>query len=61
MNDNTIFVLPESMKDVFLDSVKIDNCIFVKPDTNFKIGDILVEVVPSYNINKPFHKKGQAI
>ena len=59
MNDNTIFVLPGSMKDVFLDKVRVkdNNCIFVKPNTNFKLDDILVEVVPSYNVNKPFHKK----
>ena len=51
--DNTIIVIPESIKD----KVNFKNIITVNPNNNYIIDNFKVETTPSYNRNKDFHKK----
>ena len=51
--DNTIIVIPESIKD----KVNFTNIITVTPNNTYNIDNFKVETTPSYNINKDFHKK----
>ena len=57
--EDTVIVAPESTKENILKNsgIKAENCIFVVPEKNYEIEGLMVEVVPSYNIGKEFHKK----
>lgn len=54
INDNTIFIMPLSMKDDYKYSNK---ALFVEPGNTYKIDDIEFSTIAMYNINKQFHKK----
>lgn len=54
VNDETIFVIPSSMKDKF---DYTNDCIFVDVGKNYILDDISFKTLPMYNINKQFHKR----
>ncbi len=56
-NDNTIIVVPndKSILDE-LDFAK-DKILIVEPNKNYEINNITFDTIPSYNLNKSFHKK----
>ncbi|MBQ6476951.1 MAG: MBL fold metallo-hydrolase [Bacilli bacterium] len=55
-NDNTIIVVPDDKE--ILNNLNFDenNILIVKPNNNYEVHGIKFSTVPSYNINKPFHK-----
>lgn len=57
--DNTIIIITE---DIYQKSIELrfaeTNIIMVKPNENYQIGNIKFTTIPSYNINKKFHPKG---
>ena len=56
--DNTVFVVPESMKKAALDSgISPDKLITMTPGAKTEICGIPVEAVPAYNPGKKFHPK----
>lgn len=59
MNQNTTFIVPESMKGKFLKGVSVDEsrCIFLVPGAVQELAGMKIEAVPAYNILKPFHMK----
>lgn len=57
-SDDTIFVVPASMKNTALDSgISADKLISLDPDTKTEVCEIPVETVPAYNLSKQFHPK----
>lgn len=54
INGNTIFIIPESMKDKFDYS---NDVIYVTPNNNYILDDLSFKTVNMYNIDKEFHKK----
>lgn len=54
-NDNTIFIVPNDKE--ILSNLKNENVFVVKPDKKYEVGGVKFKTVPSYNIDKPFHKK----
>lgn len=54
-NDNTLVVVPESM----INSVKENNVLAVKPNTEINILGLKTFVIRSYNVSKDFHKKDE--
>lgn len=54
INDNTIFIIPDSMKK---DYDYPNDVIFVQVNSNYILEDISFKTVPMYNLNKPYHKK----
>lgn len=58
INDNTIIVAPESMTLKCLNiGINKNNIVSVLPNNTYNIGDITIETIPSYNIDKKFHPK----
>ena len=55
--EDTIIVVPEIMHDQVKGIFNDDKIILVKPNNNYVINGLEVEVMPSYNINKQFHPK----
>ncbi len=55
-NNNTILVVPLSMKDD-IKSNNYSNVIYVEPNKSYNIEDINFDTIPSYNTNKQYHKK----
>lgn len=54
INNDTIFIIPLSMKDEF----DYDNeVIYVEPNKNYIFEDIIFKTLPMYNLNKNYHKK----
>lgn len=54
----TVYVMPKSMlKDALSKGLKRDNIIPMEEDALSYIGDIEIQSVAAYNINKPFHPK----
>ena len=54
INEDTIFVLPLSMKNDY----KYNNkAIFVEPNKEYKVDNLILKTIPMYNIDKSFHKK----
>ena len=53
-NNNTIIIIPDD------DEIKskLDNYNIVLPNNTYEINNLLIETIPSYNINKKFHPKG---
>ncbi len=51
--DDTIMVIPDSIKD----KVNFKNLITVSPNNTYNILGYQVLTIPSYNLNKNFHKK----
>ena len=54
INDNTIFIMPLSMKDDYKYNNKV---LFVEPNNTYTIDNIEFDTIPMYNTNKQFHKK----
>lgn len=55
-NKNTVFIAPHDAKDT-LENNFSNKIIYVKPGDEINLETCQVEVLPSYNINKDFHKK----
>ena len=55
INDKTIIVAPDD--EEIKRNIKNNELIIVKPNSKYKIKEIEFETIPSYNINKSFHKK----
>ncbi|HEX4920464.1 MAG TPA: MBL fold metallo-hydrolase [Candidatus Bathyarchaeia archaeon] len=55
-NDTTVVTIAAAKKE--LGSVKVKEVKSVKPGDNVKIGDVSIEVVPAYNLNK-FREPGK--
>ncbi len=55
----TKFVVPKSIKEIFLKTVDVslENCLFVEPNREYKIDTIKIRTVPAYNTNKKYHLK----
>lgn len=54
VNEDTIFIMPESMKNEY--DYKND-VIFVTPNSNYILDDICFNTIAMYNTNKDFHLK----
>ena len=54
-NDGTILIVPND--ESILSNLNSNNIVIVKPNEEYEIKGIKFKTVPSYNINKPFHKK----
>lgn len=54
VNENTIFIIPLSMKDEFKYSNKV---LYVEPNNTYKLDNIEFNTIAMYNINKSYHKK----
>lgn len=59
--DNTLLIVPESMKKKALSEAGIAsaNCLFYQPGETYEAGGIAIETIPAYNKLKPFHTKGK--
>ena len=55
--DNTLVILPDSMAINILTQLNRNNVRGVKPNEEYTIEGLNFKTVPSYNINKPFHKE----
>lgn len=55
MNENTMLVVPTSLKEKALKLTK--NILVVEPNKTYKVDDILFETIPAYNQEAPFHPK----
>lgn len=56
--DDTIIVLPESMKEKPLQlNFKNETILGVEPNKSYSVNDFKFETIPAYNINKNFHPK----
>ena len=56
LTSKTIIVCPQTMK-ADIENLFNNEIVYVEPNQNYEIGDIVVKTVSSYNINKQFHKK----
>ncbi len=57
MNDNTKIVIPDRMATFVLGTFGPRHVIGVIPNEVYDIEGIMVETVPSYNVNKEYHPK----
>ena len=55
-NDNTIVVAPLSMKNA-ISKIKFSDYIYLTPNEETSINNLIIKAIPSYNTNKPFHPK----
>ena len=55
-NDNTIIVIPKSMKEN-INELVFKDYIYLDPSEEINIGNINIHAIPAYNINKPFHPR----
>lgn len=56
--ENTVLVIPETILDTVINAgFSPDRIITVKPNETFEIEGYSVTAIPSYNTNKPMHKK----
>ncbi len=53
LKDDTIILIPESIKG----KVPFTNVILVTPNNTYNVLDYIIETIPSYNVNKNFHKR----
>ena len=56
-NENTIVILPDSMAVKVLFKLNRDKTRGVNPNEEYNIDGLEFSTIPSYNINKEFHKK----
>lgn len=56
VKDDTVIIAPPDCASTFSRNEK-GNLQLIAPGKKIKVKDILIEAVPSYNINKPFHPK----
>jgi len=52
-NDNTVIIIPDD-KEI---KEKLSNYQVAYPNTKYEFNNLIIETVPSYNINKSFHPK----
>lgn len=61
--DNTIIVMPNScireLKEID-NEINMENYIGVSPGEQYFIKDVNIETIPSYNLNKDYHKKSNS-
>ena len=55
-NDNTIVVAPKSMEED-IKNIEFKDYIFLNPNEESNIDNIIIKTIPAYNIEKPFHSK----
>ncbi|MBR3209054.1 MAG: MBL fold metallo-hydrolase [Bacilli bacterium] len=55
VNNETMIVIPDDEK--IKSTISEFNYTIVKPNQEYEIKNIKIKTVPSYNTNKPFHKK----
>lgn len=55
--DDTIIVIPGTLKEKCLDMFSMENILVVEPQKEYEIDNIKFETVPAYNINKDFHPR----
>ena len=55
--EDTEIVVPRSIKKDIERLFDINSIYLVEPDSNYRIQDIHIETVPSYNTNKNFHPR----
>ena len=55
--DKTIFIATEDSKNILLENNIQNKIIIVKPNEIYNLTDISFQTFPSYNNNKPYHKK----
>ena len=56
-NDNTIIVVPNDESIINELDFDTDKVLIVKPNNSYEVKGISFDTIPSYNINKSFHKK----
>ena len=57
-NESTIIVITNDLVEKSIQlGFKKENIIEVKPNQNYKIGELKFETIPAYNVNKNFHPK----
>ena len=56
-NENSVFVFPQSMKDIAEKQGYGNKAVYVLPNEKYNVCGISFETVPAYNIGKPFHPK----
>ncbi len=56
-NEKSIFLVPKTMEQEFLDLGYSNEVYFLTPKETITVNNIKIETVPMYNINKEFHKK----
>ena len=55
---DTKIIIPYDLRDKVIKlGFNIDNILLVEPDNNYQIDNIKFMTIPSYNMNKPFHKR----
>ena len=57
MNNNTKIIFPDSMAPKILGQIPANQLTGVIPNETYKIDDLDVETIPSYNPNKEFHPR----
>jgi len=58
IKENTIIIMPESMKEkVTQEGYNRDNIIFVLPNNRYNLDDFSYDTIYAYNVNKKFHPK----
>ena len=55
-NDNTVVVAPKSMEED-IKNIEFKDYIFLNPNEESNIDNIIIKTIPAYNIEKPFHSK----
>lgn len=55
INDETIIIIPNDKE--LINKLKKYNTLIVEPNNEYEIKSIKFKTIPSYNTNKPFHKK----
>lgn len=58
IKENTIIIMPESMKEhAIKEKFVLDNIIFVLPNNRYSLDSFSFRTIPAYNVNKKFHPK----
>ena len=57
IKDTTTIVVPKSIYNNLDNYFNNKNIILVEPNNTYNILNYKIETIPSYNINKPYHKK----
>ena len=56
INENTIIVAPREMMDI-INKIKFKEYVFMNPNEETNIDNVIIKTLPAYNIEKPFHPK----
>ena len=55
-NKNTIIIVPKTMKEV-IKNIEFKDYIYLNPNEEINISNIIIKTIPAYNIEKPFHPR----